>query len=547
MITFEGIRENFRFLVLETQSFVNAAMEWLREPDPMRLKRLIARDDYIDNLKNTIEKQCYGRLGAVQDGDNVNAVRAVQIMSINLERIADNCISIMGQAGYLDDTALLAQFPCDSGLNLILQGIARINNVFETRDLSAALEICRAEHELDIIYKTEFDRILADMQSGKNIHNLITVLFIIRYLERMGDSLLNIGEALIFSIIGRRIKIHQFEALEHNLAASGVEAALDAMEVRGIHGTRSGCRISRVGGAQAASPGQPDTIFKEGNPQKIRLEKQSLDLWNTQFPGLAPRVLSFHEDAETASFLLEFMPGFTLDEIIISDDDALLSAALGRLQETMAMVWDATRDGTPASVDYVQQIPARMEQILKIYPGFQRGSARIGASAPPATAELIERCAAIQPELAPPFSMLIHGDFNANNIVYNPDLDAIHYIDIYRSRRADYVQDVSVFLISNFRIPVFDHALRRRLNGIIRTMYTFAKQTAAGYDDAHFAPRLALALARSFYTSTRYELNTAFAKEMFLRAHYLFEKITAHKNADKPWREFQLPEQVLYY
>ena len=56
---------------------------------------------------------------------------------------------------------------------------------------------------------------------------------------------------------------------------------------------------------------------------------------------------------------------------------------------------------------------------------------------------------------------------------------------------------------------------------------------------------MALALARSFYTSSRFELNYAFSREMFLRAHYLLEQVAAHQG--RPWEDFRLPGQILFH
>jgi hypothetical protein len=107
------------------------------------------------------------------------------------------------------------------------------------------------------------------------------------------------------------------------------------------------------------------------------------------------------------------------------------------------------------------------------------------------------------------------------------------------------VQDVSVFLVSNFRTPVVDPELRERLNLIMTGFLRFAESFAEKQGDRTFAFRLALALARSFYTSTRFELDPLFAREMYLRAIYLLEKVAAHRG--RPADEFVLPEYVLYY
>ncbi|MFW5735659.1 MAG: phosphate uptake regulator PhoU, partial [Oceanidesulfovibrio sp.] len=75
--------------------------------------------------------------------------------------------------------------------------------------------------------------------------------------------------------------------------------------------------------------------------------------------------------------------------------------------------------------------------------------------------------------------------------------------------------------------------------------YHFAKDYGVEHGDTAFDARLALGLARSFITSTRFELNPRFAKDMFLRGVYLLEKILDHRG--KPWDDFVLSEDALVY
>jgi Ser/Thr protein kinase RdoA (MazF antagonist) len=67
---------------------------------------------------------------------------------------------------------------------------------------------------------------------------------------------------------------------------------------------------------------------------------------------------------------------------------------------------------------------------------------------------LITTLAKIEKKLSAPFSVMIHGDFNNDNILYDVENDRVYLIDIHRSEPMDFVQDVSVFIVSNFRMPV---------------------------------------------------------------------------------------------
>jgi Ser/Thr protein kinase RdoA (MazF antagonist) len=134
---------------------------------------------------------------------------------------------------------------------------------------------------------------------------------------------------------------------------------------------------------------------------------------------------------------------------------------------------------------------------------------------------------AIEANSPAPFSVYIHGDFNLDNIIYDPVEQRINFIDLHRSRYMDYVQDVSVFMVSNYRLQILDAAQRRRIMGLATGLYRIARKYADEVDDSGFHFRLALGLARSFVTSTRFILDKSLARRMFLRARFLIERAVA--------------------
>ena len=60
---------------------------------------------------------------------------------------------------------------------------------------------------------------------------------------------------------------------------------------------------------------------------------------------------------------------------------------------------------------------------------------------------------------------------------------------------------------------------------MIREFYKIAARYARRNEDKSFEIRLALGLARSFVTSTRYILDKSLAGNMYLRARYLLEQV----------------------
>jgi hypothetical protein len=89
----------------------------------------------------------------------------------------------------------------------------------------------------------------------------------------------------------------------------------------------------------------------------------------------------------------------------------------------------------------------------------------------------------------------------------------------------DYVQDVSVFMVSNYRLQILDRDVRQRIMAVARDFCESARGFAQSQGDDTFELRLALGLARSFITSTRFTLDKSQAQRMFLRSCYLIERV----------------------
>ncbi len=543
---FDEIRENFTFLTLEVSGQVQATFDLLNEPGERIFSHICSRDDYIDNLKSTIENACFSRIHGKDSlaTKEINTIRSIHIICVNLERIADFCVNVARQLEYLSSSTFIHRFDYRSMIQEIQRNISRIIPAFDERSLSAALEICRSEFILDTLYKTEFDRIMNDLDSGKSSRDLVTTLFVFRYLERIGDSLLNIGEALLFVVLGEKIKIHQFEALQQTLSASGYDGTLSEIDFKSIWGSRSGCRISLVA-QKNQSPDKSQGIFKEGNPEKIKKEKASLEQWETVYPGLTPRIFGYHEGRNTASLLVEFLSGCTLDEVVLAASEDIIQNAMFLMEDVMIDIWEHTLTRNPVPVTYIQQLMSRMQDSQRLHPELQRCGKRIGTVEIPSTQELIRKCAEVETRIQAPFTVLCHGDFNVNNLVYDHISQRIRYIDVYRSHHDDYVMDAAVFLVSNFRLPVFDSVLRDRLNAVIYAFLNRVKQFASDHGDMTFHARMGLALSRNFYTSIRFEHHHDFAGEMALRSYYLMEKIIHHPHAD--WNTFSFSEDILFY
>src|SRR5262249_52299826 len=131
--------------------------------------------------------------------------------------------------------------------------------------------------------------------------------------------------------------------------------------------------------------------------------------------------------------------------------------------------------------------------------------------------QLLDLVADAEPSLVPPCSVRIHGDFNTNNVVYDPRHDAVHFIDVHRSGPGDYALDVGVFVVSSIRSPVEDPTLMAEIERLNRQLVEFAEEFAREQGDSAFGLRLELSVARSLITSARLVTDFEFAQDLYLR------------------------------
>ena len=178
-------------------------------------------------------------------------------------------------------------------------------------------------------------------------------------------------------------------------------------------------------------------------------------------------------------------------------------------------------------LDEVHQhfVPGRMPDVYAVHPEYRQVRSRLCAASIPSFDQQMRRAGKLESRIRAPFAVYIHGDFNVDNVIYDPLDKRINFIDLHRSDYMDYVQDVSVFMVSNYRLHILDRPLRQRIYRVARDFCAMARRFARKSGDTTFEIRLALALARSFATSTRFILDTSLADGMFLRARYLLDRV----------------------
>jgi len=537
-------RNNLRFLIAEVGSQVSNLQAYLGTPSVNVARRILDRSGYAYNLMLRIHDSCHNQ--AIRAGESATesaSLRAFESIATDLDRITELCRECIQQLNYLQNRRCHGAGACKRMLGRIIRGLDRIEPAIRRNDTRLALRIGRIKPRLDKASKKLVKKYTAGLKRKKHTEDLVAGLFLVHGIEQMGDAMLNVSEAIISANLGQPINIERYHSLRASMEQ--LDTANDAADLvaEPLAETRSGSGISGI-----STTGQKDSgyvaIYKDGKKRKLREERRGLASWKEIYPGLAPRILSYHKRGQSASLLIEHLAGLTFEQILLHEPVRLLRQTRKQLNRTLTKVWRETRTGKPVSAAYMRQLSKRLEEVYAIHPEFRQDDCRICGKAVPSFGTLLKRAHRLEAGIRAPFSVYIHGDFNVDNIIYDPLEKKINFIDLHRSRYMDYVQDVSVFMVSNYRLQIFDAPLRRRIMVVTQDFYRFAATFASKSGDRTFELRLALGLARSFATSTRFILDKSLARAMFLRARYLLEQVLAADLKDAA--SFRVPVEEVF-
>ncbi|MBN1150208.1 phosphotransferase [candidate division WOR-3 bacterium] len=533
-----SLEENLKFLIIEVKKQIVATKECLSSPHENDASRILSPGNYVDNLKNIILKKAYSSLSKSTKETDLMTIMSLNTIASNLERIGDLCESISKQTSHIFEKSILQNVDFDRYFNEIFNSIDLIEKSFFTKNTQNAIKICRTELILDGLYKEDFTVLVEKIKkAGDRTREYLALYTIIRYLERIGDAFQNIGEAIISSVAGTRLKIYDFTMLKEKTKCDIV-----FLEDIGVE-TKSGCRIERIK-TNKKENSNDNIIYKEGNRDKLQKEDYNLKIWSEKFPDLVPKTFGFMEKDNNAVLLIQYLDAMNFQQLVFTENDKTVEKAVKRLCDKIKTVWIETKKDTPAKSDFINQVLTRIDDVIGAHPEFDELELSVlDIRQIPIKNLLLQLKSLEEKKFTCSFSVLLHGDFNSDNILYGQAEDRIFFVDLFRSKYGDYVQDLSVFLVSNFRIPIFDNSMRSRIDEINNFVLSQVRIFACSANDPTFEQRLSIGVARSLITSTRFALEKDFAKEMLLRSRYLLEKLKlsdSQKNGD-----FIFPVEIL--
>jgi phosphate transport system protein len=210
---FEGALLSLRASVLMmaslTERLLASAGEALFERSLEACERVIADDSEIDALEKTVDEESVAILVRYQPlANDLREVVSAMKVSNNLERVADQAVSIARRARRLNEAGTLAE---TAGLRQIFNlatGIFRDSvRSFADRDEELARGLKERDRELDARQNREIEHLTGQMAADTpRIKDYLDLVLVARNIERIGDHATNIAEDTIFAASAEDIR-----------------------------------------------------------------------------------------------------------------------------------------------------------------------------------------------------------------------------------------------------------------------------------------------------------------------------------------------------
>lgn len=178
----------------------------LREMNAELARSIIAKDDLVDSMEVKIERHCLSLFALQQPlAGDLRHIGASLKMLTDLERIADHASDIaeltLRLVGCPAGTVPADVFRMAEKTRNMLRGSL---DAFIRQDLEAAQKVCDDDDEVDDLFNALIlDRVNAIKADPRKVEVSIDIMFIVKYLERMGDHATNISEWVTYNITGK--------------------------------------------------------------------------------------------------------------------------------------------------------------------------------------------------------------------------------------------------------------------------------------------------------------------------------------------------------
>ena len=206
----EDIRANVIQMGAIIEEQIRNAIQSLEQIDPQLAQKVINRDEDVNDLETLIEEECslFIAKRAPQAKDLRNVLMMLR-MSNDLERMGDESSKIAEATIRINETSRITKPKIKSIkkiADLVLVMLKKSLDAFGRLDTTEVVEILEEDKEVDEEYHSHMRELLTFMmEDPSTISNSLELIFVSKALERIGDHIKNISQAIVYTVKGRNV------------------------------------------------------------------------------------------------------------------------------------------------------------------------------------------------------------------------------------------------------------------------------------------------------------------------------------------------------
>ena len=186
---------------------IEQSIKSLVESNPDLAKEVISGDQKVDELNQKIERRCMELLALQQPmAKDLRMIIGILKIGIDLERIGDLAVDaarVTIQLKEKPQVTKLEFIPKMAGIaiKMLQQAMEALAN----DDADLARQTTKWDYEIDGLYVKARDKLLKIIiEKPELINGAVTLLMVNRHMERVGDHICNICEAIVYMVEAKR-------------------------------------------------------------------------------------------------------------------------------------------------------------------------------------------------------------------------------------------------------------------------------------------------------------------------------------------------------
>jgi phosphate transport system protein len=210
---YEAELKGLHVKILEMGGFVEKqiadAVDAMINRDDEQARVIIDRDQMVNRMDVQVDDLCLRLLALHQPAArDLRLITTGLKITTDLERIGDMAVNMCERILELNREPQLKPFLDLPRMAEVAQHMLRESlDSFVREDVDLALAVCREDDVIDDLNSQLFRELLSYMvEDPQTTRRAIRLLFIAKYLERIGDHATNIAEMVVFMVRGKSIR-----------------------------------------------------------------------------------------------------------------------------------------------------------------------------------------------------------------------------------------------------------------------------------------------------------------------------------------------------